>query len=112
MFLKMLICYQNKRIRTKRRLFRKFLICPFDFNGTFFVNLVLDSEGKPGSGVMDGNTQWIGRYPECLRVRAHTEYTFITTNVTTTKTRRFRGKYCKSYWDIRIEGEVRFLKCI
>ena len=33
--------------------------------GSWAVKL-LDSDGKLGPGILEGNTQWLGRYSECL----------------------------------------------
>ena len=36
---------------------------------TFFLS-VLDSIGKPGSGILDGNYQWFGSYEQCNSITA------------------------------------------
>ncbi|GBN16297.1 hypothetical protein AVEN_86381-1, partial [Araneus ventricosus] len=47
---------------------------------------MLDSFGKPESGLLIGNLKWIGEYDECLGIKApRVEYTSIG---------GFRGRYC------------------
>ena len=59
---------------------------------------VRDAEGKPGSGVLDGHTSWIGSFDECRRVVASAKYNETVNGVTTLKERKFNAKYCRSYW--------------
>ncbi|XP_055947834.1 nose resistant to fluoxetine protein 6-like [Argiope bruennichi] len=47
---------------------------------------MLDSYGKPGSGILQGNVRWLGDYDECLDIRAPPKEN--------TDVGNFRGKYC------------------
>ncbi|GBM82280.1 hypothetical protein AVEN_44367-1 [Araneus ventricosus] len=47
---------------------------------------MLDSYGKPGSGILLGNINWLGEYDECVSIHAPSKEN---TNVGD-----FRGKYC------------------
>ncbi|GBN32258.1 hypothetical protein AVEN_116019-1 [Araneus ventricosus] len=47
---------------------------------------MLDSYGKPGSGILQGNIKWLGEYDECLDVQAPPKEN--------TDVGSFRGRYC------------------
>ena len=51
------------------------------------ILLVLDSMGKPESGILYGNVQWLGTFDQCKRVVAM---------YTGSSQIAFRGKYCTS----------------
>ena len=71
--------------------------------------VVFDAEGTLNAGILDGNTQWLGKFPECMRVHAKTGY--IEPSNQTWVPRDFRGRYCKSYWNIPLPGNVSVVPC-
>lgn len=53
---------------------------------------MLDSMGKPGSGLLDGQVHWVGNWEECLEVQA----SFFVDN-STGIIHPYKGKYCRGY---------------
>ncbi|GBN49966.1 hypothetical protein AVEN_98912-1, partial [Araneus ventricosus] len=47
---------------------------------------MLDSYGKPESGILTGNIKWLGQYDECVDIQAPSK--------DNTGVEGFRGKYC------------------
>ncbi len=59
-------------------------LIPGDENeDNFYAQRMLDAIGKPPSGLLEGNTHWMGSYGECVR-----------TEKLINGQRQFRGKYC------------------
>ena len=50
-----------------RHLFAKFLTICVTYLSVLFLS-VLDSVGKPGSGILDGNVEWFGSFEQCKAV--------------------------------------------
>ncbi|GFU10745.1 nose resistant to fluoxetine protein 6 [Trichonephila clavipes] len=51
-----------------------------------WANEMLDSFGKPESGILQGNLKWLGNYDQCLKVYAPPD--------NKTEAGDFHGKYC------------------
>jgi len=58
---------------------------------------MIDSIGKPESGVLQGNLKWLGAYDQCRSVKATEMNT--TTNMTESL---FDGKYCTNFVDMSL----------
>ncbi|GBM10130.1 hypothetical protein AVEN_66691-1, partial [Araneus ventricosus] len=53
---------------------------------SLYCMILLDSYGKPESGVLTGNIKWLGQYDECVDIQAPSK--------DITGVEGFRGKYC------------------
>ena len=56
---------------------------------------VLDAQGTPPSGILEGNIHWLGSYEQCMRVKA-TAWTHMLND--TYLTHDFDANYCRAYW--------------
>ena len=62
---------------------------------------MIDSFGKPESGILNGNFKWVGDYNECIGIRA--------SNPNYTTIGNFRGKYCSLTWSMKLFNLVNLL---
>ncbi|XP_046348731.2 uncharacterized protein LOC124129262 isoform X2 [Haliotis rufescens] len=57
---------------------------------------MLDSYGKPPSGIFEGNVHWLGEPKECRSIHAQLAPGVILGNKTLTSPIDFKGKYCRA----------------
>ncbi|XP_048250330.1 uncharacterized protein LOC124152475 [Haliotis rufescens] len=57
---------------------------------------MLDSYGKPPSGIYEGNVHWLGEPKECRSIHAQLAPGVILGNKTLTSPIDFKGKYCRA----------------
>ena len=60
---------------------------------------MVDSVGKPGSGILGGNLRWLGSFDECVDVRA-------AINQTGKITYPWKGQYCTAHFELQNLGKV------
>ena len=58
-----------------------------------YFNLVLDTFGKPPSGILEGSFKWPGEYSECLKI----EHQFNNSNL------KWQSNYCTIPAEIKIQ---------
>ncbi|XP_033764117.1 LOW QUALITY PROTEIN: nose resistant to fluoxetine protein 6-like [Pecten maximus] len=77
----------------------------------YWATRILDSLGKPGSGITDGNIQWIGSYDMCNGVSG-TVYVDMVNNTGPQYT--LQGKYCKGRLNLGIPniGATTYGTCV
>ena len=58
--------------------------------------------GKPGSGIMEGNTKWLGSFDECYAVTPNVNISGIITTP-------FTGHYCRAKFNLGAAQKVRLV---
>ncbi|GFW25939.1 hypothetical protein TNCV_1328951 [Trichonephila clavipes] len=59
---------------------------------------MLDSYGKPESGILNGNLKWLGEYEECINI--------FVPHKTNTNKGGFRGKYCILEIPVKLKNQT------